>query len=57
VRLEQGHSHNRALRNGVLRSREQSLKPRQGADFIFNRMRRVLDEFGTDFAHSVRLGR
>jgi hypothetical protein len=30
-------------------------KSRREADFIFNRMRRVLDEFGTDFAHSVRL--
>jgi hypothetical protein len=28
---------------------------RREADFIFNRMRRVLAEFGTDFAHSVRL--
>jgi hypothetical protein len=26
-----------------------------GTDFIFKRLRRVLDEFGTDFAHSVRL--
>ena len=30
VRLEQGHSHNRVLRNTVRHSREQSLKPRQG---------------------------
>ena len=30
-------------------------KSRREADFIFNRMRRVLAEFGTDFAHSVRL--
>ena len=30
-------------------------KSRREADFIFNRMRRVLEEFGTDFAHSVRL--
>src|SRR5215831_9032145 len=30
-------------------------KSRREADFIFNRMRHVLDEFGTDFAHSVRL--
>jgi hypothetical protein len=30
VRLEQGRSHNRVLRNKVLNSREQSLKPRQG---------------------------
>jgi enamine deaminase RidA (YjgF/YER057c/UK114 family) len=30
-------------------------KSRREADFIFNRMRRVLDEFGTDFAHNVRL--
>jgi enamine deaminase RidA (YjgF/YER057c/UK114 family) len=30
-------------------------KSRREADIIFNRMRRVLDEFGTDFAHSVRL--
>jgi hypothetical protein len=29
VRLEQGHSHNRVLRNKVRNSREQSLKPRQ----------------------------
>lgn len=28
---------------------------RREANFIFKRMRRVLDEFGTDFAHSVRL--
>ena len=28
---------------------------RREADFIFGRMRRALDEFGTDFAHSVRL--
>ena len=28
---------------------------RREADFIFTRMRRMLDEFGTDFAHSVRL--
>src|SRR5215469_6489192 len=30
-------------------------KSRREADFIFGRMRRVLDEFGTAFAHSVRL--
>jgi hypothetical protein len=30
VRLEQGRSHNRVLRNRVQHSREQSLKPRQG---------------------------
>ena len=30
-------------------------KSRREADFIFNRMRRVLEEFGTDFAHNVRL--
>jgi enamine deaminase RidA (YjgF/YER057c/UK114 family) len=30
-------------------------RSRREAGFIFNRMRRVLDEFGTDFAHSVRL--
>jgi hypothetical protein len=30
-------------------------KSRRETDFIFNRMRRVLAEFGTDFAHSVRL--
>jgi enamine deaminase RidA (YjgF/YER057c/UK114 family) len=30
-------------------------KARREADFIFGRMRRALDEFGTDFAHSVRL--
>jgi hypothetical protein len=30
VRLEQGHSHNRVLRNTVSYSREQSLKPRRG---------------------------
>jgi hypothetical protein len=30
VPLEQGHSHNRVLRNWVLHSREQLLKPRQG---------------------------
>jgi hypothetical protein len=30
VRLEQGRNHNRVLRNTVLHSREQSLKPRQG---------------------------
>jgi hypothetical protein len=30
VRLEQGRSHNRVLRNRVLHSREQSLKPCQG---------------------------
>ena len=29
VRLEQGRSHNRVLRNRVRHSREQSLKPRQ----------------------------
>jgi fido (protein-threonine AMPylation protein) len=29
VRLEQGRSHKRVLRNSVLHSREQSLKPRQ----------------------------
>ena len=28
--LERGRSHNRVLRNRVLHSREQSLKPRQG---------------------------
>jgi hypothetical protein len=28
---------------------------RREADFIFNRMRSVLAEFGTDFAHAVRL--
>jgi hypothetical protein len=30
VRLEQGRSHNRVLRNTVRHSMEQSLKPRQG---------------------------
>jgi hypothetical protein len=30
VRLEQGRSHNRVLRNRARHSREQSLKPRQG---------------------------
>jgi enamine deaminase RidA (YjgF/YER057c/UK114 family) len=30
-------------------------KSRREADFIFNRMRRVLAEFGSDFAHGVRL--
>src|SRR5262245_19009161 len=30
-------------------------KSRREADFIFRRMRRVLEEFGTDFAHSIRL--
>ena len=30
VRLEQGRSHNRVLRNKVRHSMEQSLKPRQG---------------------------
>jgi len=30
-------------------------KSRREADFIFRRMRRVLEEFGADFAHSVRL--
>ena len=30
-------------------------KSRREADFIFSRMRRVLGEFGTNFAHSVRL--
>ena len=30
-------------------------KSRREAEFIFDRMRRVLDEFGSDFAHSVRL--
>jgi enamine deaminase RidA (YjgF/YER057c/UK114 family) len=30
-------------------------KSRREADFIFARMRRVLSEFGTDFAHSIRL--
>lgn len=30
-------------------------KSRREADFIFNRMRRVLEEFGTDFEHSIRL--
>ena len=30
VRLEQGRSHNRVLRNTVPYSREQSLKPRRG---------------------------
>jgi enamine deaminase RidA (YjgF/YER057c/UK114 family) len=30
-------------------------KSRREADFIFDRMRSVLAEFGTDFAHSVRL--
>jgi enamine deaminase RidA (YjgF/YER057c/UK114 family) len=30
-------------------------KSRREADFIFNRMRDVLSEFGTDFTHSVRL--
>jgi fido (protein-threonine AMPylation protein) len=30
VRLEQGRSHNRVLRNTVRHSREQSLEPRQG---------------------------
>jgi enamine deaminase RidA (YjgF/YER057c/UK114 family) len=30
-------------------------RSRREADFIFERMRRVLEEFGTDFAHSVRL--
>jgi len=30
-------------------------KSRREADFIFQRMSRVLEEFGTDFAHSVRL--
>ena len=29
--LEQGRSHNRVLRNKVLHSREQSLRPRQGS--------------------------
>jgi hypothetical protein len=28
---------------------------RREADFIFGRMRHALDEFGTDFTHSVRL--
>ena len=31
VRLEQGRSHNRVLRNRVPHSREQSLRPRQGS--------------------------
>jgi len=30
-------------------------KIRREADFIFGRMRRVLGEFGSDFAHSIRL--
>jgi enamine deaminase RidA (YjgF/YER057c/UK114 family) len=30
-------------------------KSRREADFVFHRMRRVLEEFGTDFAHSIRL--
>lgn len=30
-------------------------KSRREADFIFKRMRRVLAEFGSDFAHSLRL--
>jgi enamine deaminase RidA (YjgF/YER057c/UK114 family) len=30
-------------------------RSRREADFIFNRMRGLLAEFGTDFAHSVRL--
>src|SRR5690349_3238274 len=30
-------------------------KSRREADFIFRRMRGLLEEFGTDFAHSVRL--
>ena len=32
VRLEQGRSHNRVLRNRVLHSREQSLKPKTEAE-------------------------
>ena len=30
-------------------------KSRREADFVFARIRRVLEEFGTDFAHSIRL--
>jgi enamine deaminase RidA (YjgF/YER057c/UK114 family) len=30
-------------------------RSRREADFVFNRMRGVLGEFGTDFAHSIRL--
>jgi hypothetical protein len=30
-------------------------KTRREADFIFTRMRGTLAEFGSDFAHSVRL--